>query len=115
LAPVRPHREREVGQLPQRISRFDMYPSLVEDSRVPGFKYYNSWEATVLVWLTPDDPSEDAVVLEIGARGLTEGIDVSEVDLLLWETRPDEPPDRPRIHAWHPWQERQGESRERRP
>jgi hypothetical protein len=112
LAPVRPHRAREVGQLPERISRFDLYPSLLEDSRLPGFKYYNSWEATVLVRLTPEDSSAEPIVLEIGARGLTEGIDVPDVELLLWQTRPDEPPDRP---AWHQWQKSPGESRGRRP
>jgi hypothetical protein len=94
-APIRKHRERNVKSLPDRIRRFEIYPSLVEDMRYSGFKYSDAWEATLLVRLTPADEPRKAVVLEIGARASSAGIDSEDVELLLWETRTDEPTDRP--------------------
>ncbi|MCF8468803.1 MAG: hypothetical protein K9G33_15490, partial [Sneathiella sp.] len=75
VAPIREHRERHVKNLPDRISRFELYPSLVKDARYSFFKYYQSWEATVLVRLRPAGGADQPVVLEMGARGLTAGIE----------------------------------------
>jgi hypothetical protein len=98
LAPIREGRERHISyveNLPDRISRFEFYPSLVEDARYSFFKYYESWEATLLVRLTPAGGADQPVVLDMGARGLTGGIEAHDVELLLWETRTKEPTDRP--------------------
>jgi hypothetical protein len=98
LAPIRSKREPwRTRHLPERISRFELYPSLVEESRYSFFKYYDSWEATVLVRLTPTETPEQPIVLELGARGLTGGIDVPDVQLLVYETRTEEPQDRPKL------------------
>jgi hypothetical protein len=94
LAPIRAGQKHKVGSLPQRVSRVQIYPSLVEDYRTSGFRYSSPWEGTVLVRVTPADPTQDAVILDIGAKGWAEGISVEDVELIIQERR-EEPTDRP--------------------
>jgi len=93
-APLSKHREKHVA-LPDRISRFEIYPSLVEDMRDCGFKYSDAWEGTVLVRLTPARKPQKRIILEIGTGATSAGIISDQVKLLLWETREQEPTDRP--------------------
>jgi hypothetical protein len=94
LAPIRSGKKRAVGSLPQRISRVEIYPSLVEDYRMSGFRYSSPWEGTVLVRVTPADPTQESVILDMGAKGWAEGITVEDVELIIQERR-KEPTDRP--------------------
>lgn len=93
-APIREHQESRV-HLPDQIAAYELYPSLVEDMRFAGFRYSDSWEAMVLVRLTPSDETQTPVILEMGARASSGGILSEDVELLLWETRTEEPTDRP--------------------
>jgi len=93
--PIAKHQERNVRNLPDRISRVEMYPSLTEDMRPSGFKYSSAWEGTILIRVIPADESEKPIVLEIGTKGWAEGITSDDVELHIWETRTDEPSDRP--------------------
>jgi hypothetical protein len=94
LAPIRAGQKHKVGSLPQRVSRVEIYPSLVEDYRTSGFRYSSPWEGTILVRVTPADPKQDAVILDMGAKGWAEGITIADVELILQERR-KEPTDRP--------------------
>jgi len=94
LAPIRAGKKRAVGSMPQRAGRVEIYPSLVEDYRLSGFRYWSPWECTILVRLTPTDPTQDAVILDMGAKGWAEGITVEDVELIIQERR-KEPKDRP--------------------
>jgi hypothetical protein len=46
------------------------------------------------VRVTPADPKQDAVILDMGAKGWAEGITIADVELILQERR-KEPTDRP--------------------
>jgi hypothetical protein len=94
LAPIRAGQEHKVGSLPKRAGRVQIYPSLVEDYRTSGFRYSSPWEGTILVRVTPADPTQDAVILDMGAKGWAEGITIEDVELIIQETR-EEPTDRP--------------------
>ncbi|UCG48812.1 MAG: hypothetical protein JSU94_03340 [Phycisphaerales bacterium] len=94
LAPIRAGQGRAVGSLPARVRRVEMYPSLVEDFRRSGLRYWSPWEGTILVRVTPADPTQDAVILDMGAKGWAEGITIADVELVL-EDRCEEPTDRP--------------------
>ncbi|MHC4642805.1 MAG: hypothetical protein ACYS32_14270 [Planctomycetota bacterium] len=94
LAPIRAGQKHKVGSLPQRVSRVEIYPSLVEDYRMSGFRYSSPWEGTVLIRVTPADPKQDTVILDMGAKGWAEGITVEDVELIIQERR-EEPTDRP--------------------
>jgi hypothetical protein len=97
LAPIRARApsERAVRTLPERASRVEMYPSRVEDFRPAGFRYSSAWEGTILVRVTPADPTQDTVVLEMGAQGRGEGIAIADVELFFADARTEEPTDRP--------------------
>lgn len=99
MAPIRAGRGHRVRSLPDRVSRIELYPSLVEDFRGSGFRYWSPWEGTILVRITPADASQNPVILEMGAKGWAEGITSAEVELVLHETREEEPRDRPRPEA----------------
>lgn len=94
-APIAKHQERSVRNLPDRVSRVEMYPSLPEDMRSAGFKYSSAWEGTILIRVISTDESEKSIILEIGTKGWAEGITSDDVELHIWETRTDEPSDRP--------------------
>lgn len=94
LVPIRGD-ARQVDRLPDRLSGYELYPSLVPDSRYSFFKYLDSWEATVFARLIPADPTEKHMVVEIGARGLTAGIEPADVELFVWKASGKEPTDRP--------------------
>ncbi len=94
LAPIRAGEKHAVGSLPQRVSRVEIYPSLVEDYRMSGFRYWSPWEGTVLVRVKPADPTQDEVILDMGAKGWAEGITIEDVELIIQERR-KEPTDRP--------------------
>ena len=94
-APIRSGQQHRLHPLPERAARIEIYPSRVEDLRVSGFRYSSPWEATVLVRVTPEDPEQEAVVLDLGAKGWAEGIEVKEVELVLQDRLDGEPADRP--------------------
>ncbi|NIP27028.1 MAG: hypothetical protein GWN67_22150 [Phycisphaerae bacterium] len=94
LAPIRAGKKRAVGSLPQRVGRVEIYPSLVEDYRTSGFRYSSPWEGTILVRVTSADPTQESVILDMGAKGWAEGITVEDVELIIQERR-KEPTDRP--------------------
>ena len=94
LAPIRAGQRHRVGSLAARVRRVEMYPSLVEDFRRSGFRYWSPWEGTILVRVTPADLTQDAVILDMGAKGWAEGITISDVELVL-QDRCEEPTDRP--------------------
>ncbi len=94
LAPFRAGKKRAVGSLPQRVGRVEIYPSLVEDYRTSGFRYSSPWEGTILVRVTSADPTQESVILDMGAKGWAEGITVEDVELIIQERR-KEPTDRP--------------------
>jgi hypothetical protein len=95
LAPIRAGCKHKVRSLPQRAGRVEIFPSLINDYRLSGFRYWSPWECTVLVRATPADPTQDAVILDMGAKGWAEGITAEDVELLLQETRDKIPTDRP--------------------
>ncbi len=93
-ASIAPHRQRHV-KLPDRIRHFDIYPGLVDEQRESRFEYSDAWEGTVLVRLTPARDGSKPIVLEMGARAPYFGIEVEDVEVFVWETRGEEPMDRP--------------------
>ncbi len=97
LAPIRARAPSEgaVRPLPGQASQVVMYPSRVEDFRSAGFRYSSAWDGSVLVRVTPADPTQDAVVLEMGAQGRGEGIAITDVELFVVDVRPGKPTDRP--------------------
>ncbi len=86
--------ESYIKNVPEHISECEIYPSLVEDFRSSGFKYSSPWEATIFVQLTPTKPGKP-IILQVGASGYAEGIDASQVKLLLWDLSENELKDRP--------------------
>jgi len=63
--------------------------------RDSGFKYSGAWEGTILARLTPAHKPHKRIILEIGTGASSAGITSDQVKLLLWETRQNEPTDRP--------------------
>ena len=82
-------------RLPERVTKIEEYPSLNEDFREADFKYSPPWEGIMFFRLTPINPSDHKVILEICVEGASEGITADQVKLVVWNVLAEEPTNRP--------------------